>query len=86
MLAVALADQFTEVPLRVPWAVPLTFRSPAHVALKLPFALVPVWSVAFHLKFVQEDGDGMILVDADVHVPIKAFAGLVLVGAVMVLV
>lgn len=70
--AVAFADHAMVDPLIVPWAVPLTFRSPAQVALNAPFAVVAVISVGVHLKFVQLDGDGTMLVEADVHVPIRA--------------
>jgi hypothetical protein len=44
----------------VPSAVPLTFRSPAHVAPNEPLALVAVWSVTFHLKSVQLLAVGMM--------------------------
>ena len=53
-------------PLSVPSAVPATFRSPAHVALNDPLAVVAVCSVTFHLKSVQVDGDGMTLAEAHV--------------------
>jgi hypothetical protein len=57
-------------PLSVPSAVPATFKSFAHVALNDPFAVVAVCSVTFHLKSVQDEGDGTT--DADVQLPIKA--------------
>jgi hypothetical protein len=86
VLAVAVADQVIVDPLSVPCAVPLTFKSPAHVALKLPFALVAVCSDAIHLKFVQEDGAGIMLLEADVHVPISALTlGVLVVGLVRLL-
>jgi hypothetical protein len=50
--------------------VPETWRSPAHVALNDPLADVPVVSVAFHWKFVQELGEGMTL--PDVQLPSSA--------------
>jgi hypothetical protein len=53
-----------------PSAVPATFRSPAHVALNDPFALVAVCSVAFHLKSVHELGVGMIV--DEVQLPMSA--------------
>src|SRR5688572_25018679 len=55
----AVAAEVFSVPSAVPW----TFRSPPHSALNDPFADVAVCSVAFHLKFVQALGDGMMLVD-----------------------
>lgn len=42
-----------------PWAVPVTFRSLAQLALKNPRALVAVCSVTFHLKSVHELGAGI---------------------------
>jgi len=47
-VAVPLPDQLTVVPVRVPCAVPATFNPPAHVALKLPLALLDVCSVTCH--------------------------------------
>ena len=41
----ALAVQLTVVPDNVPRAVPVTCRSPAHVALNVPDPVVPVNSV-----------------------------------------
>ena len=64
------ALQFTVAPFNVPWAVPETFKSFAHVALKDPLALVDVCSLAFHLKSVHDEGEGTLLADA--HVPISA--------------
>ena len=87
MLAVAVADHVIVEPVSVPCAVPLTFKSPAHVALKLPFALVVVCSDAIHLKLVHDEGAGTMFVDADVHVPINALTlGVPLVGPVRLLV
>jgi hypothetical protein len=57
-------------PLNDPCAVPLTFRSFAHVALNDPFAVVAVCSVTLHLKSVHDEGDGTTV--ADDHVPISA--------------
>ena len=59
----ARALQVIVDPLSVPCAVPESFRSPGHVALNAPFALVPVCSVTFHLKSVHEPGVGMMLDD-----------------------
>src|SRR5262245_3236359 len=50
-------------PLRVPWAVPVSFRSLAQVALKEPRAEVAVCSVTFHLKSVHVLGVGIRLDD-----------------------
>jgi hypothetical protein len=50
-------------PLRTPRAVPVSFRSPAQVALKEPPADVAVWSVTFHWKFEQVLGEGMMFVE-----------------------
>ncbi|HEX9367060.1 MAG TPA: hypothetical protein VF921_10540 [Vicinamibacterales bacterium] len=58
-------------PLMIPWAIPVAFRFPAHVALKDPLAEVAVCSVAFHLKSEQVDADGIAL-DAETQFPIKA--------------
>ena len=86
MLAVAVADQVIVEPLSVPCAVPFTFKFPAHVAVKLPFALVAVCSDAIHLKFVQDEGAGTMFVDAEVHVPISALTvGVLVDGLVTVL-
>jgi hypothetical protein len=46
-----------------PCAVPDTCRSPAHVALKDPAAEVAVSCDAFHLKLVQDAGEGMMVDD-----------------------
>ena len=48
------------VPLSVPCAVPVSFRSPAHVALNDPRALVDDCSLAFHLKSLHALGEGMM--------------------------
>ena len=48
-------------PLIVPWAVPVSLRSLAQVALNEPLAVLPVCSVMFHLKSAQELGVGMRL-------------------------
>ena len=72
------------VPLSVPCAVPDTFRSPAHVALNDPLALVAVSSVGFHLKSEQVEAEGITL-DADAQVPINALTPAAL-GPVVVLV
>ena len=58
-------------PLIVPSAVPVTFKSFAHIALNDPFADEAVCSVTFHWKSEQDEGDGMT--DADVQLPISAF-------------
>jgi hypothetical protein len=42
-----------------PWAAPVNLRSPGQLALKDPFAVVPVCSVTFHLKSVHVLGVGM---------------------------
>src|SRR5688500_7083767 len=62
--AIAAAD------VNAPSAVPVNFRSPAHVAVNAPFADVPVCSLTFHLKSVQVLGVG-IKVD-EVQFPIRA--------------
>jgi hypothetical protein len=46
-------------PLNTPRAVPLSLRSPAHVALNDPPADVDVWSVTSHLKSVQLLAEGI---------------------------
>jgi hypothetical protein len=56
----------------VPAAVPETLSPPAHVALNDPMAAVGDICVGVHLKFVQLDGGGTTLVDADVQVPTSA--------------
>src|SRR5690349_1383329 len=71
-VAVPLACQVIVVPLSVPLAVPATFRPPAHVAVNEPDADVGDCCVGDHTKFVQLDGDGTGLVDADFHVPTNA--------------
>ena len=63
---IVLAEVFS-----VPCAVPETWRSPAQVALNEPRAAVAVCSVAFHLKFVHELGDGMMF--AEDQLPSMAF-------------
>jgi hypothetical protein len=55
-----------------PSAVPDTCRSPAHVALNEPRAEVDVCCKAFHLKLLQDAGDGMML--ADDQLPDSALA------------
>ena len=72
MAAFAFAAQFTTDPLSVPVAVPETLKSPAHFALKDPFAEFEVCSVGFHLKSVHVDGDGMMPAFADAQLPISA--------------
>ncbi len=44
---------------KAPCAVPVNFRSPAHVALKEPLAEVPLCSLTFHLKSTHVLGLGM---------------------------
>ena len=51
--AVAAAFHATVDPDKVPLAVPATFKPPAHVALNVPLAVLPVSCVTFHLKSVQ---------------------------------
>ena len=82
-LAFPDALQVIVEPLRVPCAVPETFKSPAHVALNDPFAEFDVCSVAFHLKSTQVEGAGTMLPDAEAQVPISA-ATLVALGLVRV--
>ena len=50
-----------------PSAVPVSFRSLAHVAVNAPFADVAVCSLTFHLKSVHELGVGIR--DEDVQLP-----------------
>jgi hypothetical protein len=69
-LALPTADQTIDEPLSDPCAIPLTFKSFAHVALNDPFAIVEVCSVTVHLKSVQEEADGATLVED--HVPMSA--------------
>ena len=57
------------LPVCVPCAVPATCTPPAHVALKLPFALFEVFSVTDHVKFVHESGEGMDVTVAERYVP-----------------
>src|SRR5215207_4681181 len=61
----------------VPWAVPLSFSSPAHVALKFPFAVVAVCSVTSHLKSVHALGDGIRFDDVQLprNAPLPAADG-----------
>ena len=70
-VAVPCADQLI-VPdgVSVPCAVPASFSDPAQVAVKLPLAVVAVWSVTVHLKSVQVLGVGMML--DDVQTPMSA--------------
>src|SRR3972149_8586598 len=48
------------VPVSEPWAVPATFRSPAHDALNDPLAVAGGCSVTLHLKSVHEAAAGMM--------------------------
>ena len=75
-LAVPLQAMVAEV-VNAPCAVPLSFRSPAQLALKFPLALVAVCSVTFHLKSVHESGDGMRLPDDQLprRAPLPAMPG-----------
>ncbi len=59
--AIAAAD------VNAPWAVPVSLRSPAHVAVNEPRADAPVCSVTFHLKSVQVLGVGIS--EDDVQLP-----------------
>jgi hypothetical protein len=70
--AVAWAVQVTVDPERVPVAVPLIFRSPVHVALNVPLALLPVCCVTVHVKSEQALDDGIGF--EDVQVPSNAAA------------
>ena len=65
-----VALQLIVEPLRVPSAFPVSLRTPAHVALNAPLTLVAVCSDTFHLKSVQELGDGMRLLED--QLPISA--------------
>ena len=67
--AVPFADHVITVPFSVPDAVPCSFKSPAHVALKDPFADVPDCSVGVHLKSAQVDAVGITAADADPQLP-----------------
>jgi hypothetical protein len=71
-VAVPAALHVIVAPLSVPSALPVSFRSPAHVALNEPFADDDVSSVGVHLKSVHVDDDGMAPDVADVQVPISA--------------
>lgn len=51
--AVACAFHVTTLPDSVPFAVPDTRRSPAHVALNVPLAVFPVCCVTFQRKSVH---------------------------------
>jgi hypothetical protein len=62
--AVPFALHAIAVPLSVPDAVPCSFKSPAHVALNDPLAVVPVCSLGFHLKSVQVVAVGTMAADA----------------------
>src|SRR3954463_9603437 len=77
-VAVPFAAHMIVLPVSVPDAAPATFSPPARVALNEPIALVAVCCVGFHLKSTQVDGEGMMLLDADAHVPMSALT----VGAV----
>src|SRR4029450_4212217 len=68
-LATPWAFQSIVEPVRLPWAVPVSFRSFAHVALNEPRADVAVCSVTFHLKSAQVLGVGIRL--DDVQLPIS---------------
>jgi hypothetical protein len=73
--AFAVAVQFTwPLVVNAPWAVPDSWRPPAQDALKAPRALVPVCSLAFHLKSVHELGAGIRFdaVRLDDQLPISA--------------
>ena len=72
VVAMPWAVHVTVVPLSVPAAVPDTFRPPAQVALKAPIAAVGDCCVGVHLKSVQLEGEGMMLVDAEDHEPTSA--------------
>jgi hypothetical protein len=68
--AVALPDAVQAMVvglLKAPCAVPVSLRSPAHVALNEPRADVTVCSATVHTKLVQVLGDGMIV--DEVHEP-----------------
>jgi len=67
--AVALTWNAMLSPVCVPCAVPTTATPPAHVALKLPFALFDVFSVTDQAKFVHESGEGIAVTVADRYVP-----------------
>ena len=54
----AVAFHVTLLPDSVPFAVPATCRLPAHVAVNVPDAVLPLCSVTFQRKFVQVVGDG----------------------------
>jgi hypothetical protein len=60
-----------------PSAVPVSFRSPAHVALNAPLAVVLVCSEGDHLKSVQVVGDGMMLLydQLPIRAPMPAAEG-----------
>ena len=60
-LPTAVALHSMVEPLIVPWAVPVSLRSLAQVALNEPLAVLPTCSVMFHLKSAQELGVGMRL-------------------------
>src|SRR5258708_8402182 len=83
-VAVPLAAHAITEPLRAPWAVPTTFRSPAQVALNVPLTVVAVCSVAFHLKSEHVDAEGLTLA-AETQLPINALTPVAL-GPVVVLV
>ena len=64
LTALPEADHLSELALvREPSAVPVSLRSPAQVALKLPFALLDDFSVTDHEKLVQESADGIDVTD-----------------------
>src|SRR6059036_564197 len=84
-VAVPLAPHAITVPVSDPDAVP-AYATPPQLALKYPFAVVPVCSVAFHLKSLQVDGDGItpVALLTDCQLPIRAWTPLVgVVGAVL---
>lgn len=65
------ADQaMAEVEVNAPCAVPVSVRSPGQVALKDPFADVPVCSLTVHVNPEQVLGVGMSV--EEVQVPISA--------------
>jgi len=86
VVAIAWPLHVTVVPLSVPPAVPEAFRPPAQDAVNEPTAEVADCCVGVHVKSVQLEGEGMMLVDADFQVPTSASAVVVgLLGAVVLL-
>lgn len=71
---VACACHLTVVPLSVPLAVPVKRTPPAQDAVNDPEADVPDCCVGVQVKSAQLDGDGMMPVDVDFHVPTSASA------------